>query len=210
MKIEIFQKEETNITYRQIIELLHEAFNEHLQNGLIYSCSYIQEEEYISKVKNGFCYVVIINNTLVGTGVLSIIKHKKKRYGLLQYGAIKPNYQHKGIGSLLLNKRKEQALKCNCHYLLSDTSVNADSAVNYHLKNGFKIIGIESYRSTNYWSYVFRMQLTPSKLWNSSIFLRLHYICSYIFIRTTRRIDGSDTMIGIIYKKIIGNERIIS
>ena len=203
--IKTYKREEVDISYKQIVELIHESFQERLGQGLRYSCSFMTEQQYVEKTKNGLIFVAIDEESgaFVGTCTLNIHIDGETRYGYMEYVAIKSDYKHKGIGSLLLQQLRQKAImEMGCSYVLSDTSVKADSAIRFHLKNGFKIIGLESYRSTNYWSYVFRMQLEPSFLWNNSVFLKLHYWCSYAFIKTTRDINGNDTSLGKIYKKL--------
>lgn len=203
-KIKCCKREEACVSYKDIVELIHESFQERLDKGLRYSCSFMTEEQYIQKTKGGIIFVAIDEESgcLAGTAVLNLRFDGKRKYGYLEFAAVNNSYKHCGIGSLLLLLRKEAAINAGCNYILSDTSTQAESAVKYHLKNGFKIVGYESYRSTNYWSYVFRMQLTPSVLWNNNFYLKLHYLCSYIFIRLTRTINGGDTFLGKIYKKL--------
>ncbi len=204
-QIIICTREEAGVSYQQIVNLMHESFQERLDQGLHYSCSFMTEDQFRQKTRNGIVFVAIdnITGTLVGTNTLNILNDDGKKYGYMEYVAVKSSYKHSGVGAQILHNLRRKALDANCSYILSDTSTKATSAVQYHLKNGFKIIGLESYRSTNYWSYVFRMQLVPSLIWNNSVFLKIHYWCSFVFIRLTRNIDGSDRWIGKLYKKLI-------
>lgn len=204
IKVKTINKEKPDISYKEIVDLIHESFQERLKQGLHYSCSYITERQFVEKTKNGIVFIAIDTgtNTLVGTSTLNIHVNKGIKYGYMEYVAIRSNNKHSGIGTQLICTLKEKAKKNECAYILSDTSTKATSAVRYHLKNGFKIIGLESYRSTNYWSYVFRMQIAPSRLWHNSLFLKFHYWNSYVFIKLTRNIDGTDTRLGFLYKRI--------
>ena len=203
MNILVYKRKSTNITIKQIVTLLHESFQERLNEGLHYTCSSITEEQFIKKTKDGIIFVAVDESTneLIGTSTLNV-HNEKQKYGYMEYVAIKNTYKHGGIGSLLLKHLRKEAMALGCEYIISDTSTKASSAVRYHLKNGFKIVGLESYRSTNYWSYVFRMQLRPSFIWNNSLYLKTRYILSFIFIKMTRTIDGSDTWIGKVIKVI--------
>lgn len=206
MNIVILTLEEAGISYSQIIELMHESFQERLNQGLHYSCSTMTVEQYKEKTKNGNIFVAVddISGNLAGTATLNLVDDLSGRHGYMEFVAISSKYKHCGIGSMLVDRMRKCGIQERCDFILSDTSTQAISAVKFHLKNGFKIIGLESYRSTNYWSYVFRMQLTPSFIWNNPVFLKLHYWHSYIFIKATRDINGNDTMMGKIYKKIRG------
>lgn len=204
MSIVIHRIEETNYTYQDVVSLLHEAFQERLNQGLRYSCSFITEKQFKEKTSNSIVCVAIDDESgLCGTATLTIkTDYKNVKYGYNEYNGIRNNMKRKGIGTLLYTYIEREALNNGCQYLMSDTSTLAKSAIKYHLKNGFKIVGLESYRSTNYWSYVFRKQLALSKKWNSTFYCNLQYLQSWIFIRLTRDINGNDTILGRLYKTI--------
>ena len=208
MAIEIRRLKETNYSYKDLVDLLHEAFQERLKQGLKYTCSSMTEEQFCQKTIDGIVYVAVDDESgLCGTATLTIRTDKKGgRYGYNEYNGIRSDMKGKGIGTMLYREIERESRENGCEYLLSDTSTLATSAVKYHLKNGFKIIGLESYRSTNYWSYVFRRQLVPSKKWNNPIYCKLQYLKSWLFIRVTRDINGNDTMIGRLYKRMVGKE----
>lgn len=208
MSVVIKQIQDTNFSYKDVVDLLHEAFRERLEQGLNYTCSTMTEEQFRDKTANGIVYVAIDDETgLCGTATLTIKTDRKGvKYGYNEYNGIRSDMKGKGIGSMLYIYTERESRKNGCKYLLSDTSTKAKSAVKYHLKNGFKIIGLESYRSTNYWSYVFRRQLVPSKKWDNPIYCKWQYIKSWLFIRITRDINGKDTAVGRLYKRLKGKE----
>ena len=202
--MKIYKLEETDISYKHIVDLLHESFQERLNQGLRYTCSFITEKQFREKTSKSIVYVAIDNELgLCGTATLTVKTDCKNiKYGYNEYNGIRNDMKGKGIGTLLYLAREREALKQGCEYIMSDTSTQAKSAVKYHLKNGFKIIGLESYRSTNYWSYVFRKQLVPLKKWDNNLYCKLQYLKSWIFIRITRDINGNDTFFGKLYKII--------
>ena len=208
MGIEIRKLQETNYSHKDVVELLHEAFQERLEQGLQYTCSTMTEEQFRDKTADGTVYVAVDDETgLCGTATLTIRTDKYGvKYGYYEYNGIRSDMKGKGIGTMLYIYLEREGRKNECEYLLSDTSTQATSAVKYHLKNGFKIIGLESYRSTNYWSYVFRRQLVPSKKWDSPLYCKWQYWKSWIFIRVTRDINGNDTRIGRLYKRMAGKD----
>ncbi len=207
MSIEIKRLQDTKFSYKDVVDLLHEAFQERLGQGLRYTCSSITEDQFRNKTANGNVYVAFDRTGLCGTATLTIKTDTSGiKYGYFEYNGIRSDMKWKGIGTMLERERERESRKNGCEYLLSDTSIQATSAVKYHLKNGFKIVGLESYRSTNYWSYVFRKQLVPSRKWDNPIYCKWQYIKSWCFIKTTRDIDGKDTLIGRLYKRIMGKE----
>ena len=207
MNIVVKRKEETCITYEQIIDLMHESFQERLDQGLKFTCSFMGVEEYKRKTDGGIIFVAIDKDTgcLMGTAMVRIRKDENNiNYGYNEYLAVSPKMKRCGIGS---NLERESVCVCeenNCEYILCDTAVDAISSVKYHLKKGFKIIGLRSYSSTNYYSYLFRKQLVPSKKWNSDLYCKYVFLKSYIVTKLCLKKDGTVTLFYSLYKKIKG------
>ncbi len=204
MGIIVLRLEDTNYTYSDVVNLLHEAFQERLEQGLRYTCSFITEEQLKKKTEKGIILVAKEEDSgaLVGTMTLNFPDMIHEKFGYMEYVAVSSSVKTSGIGTMLFTHLQELAIQNGCAYLLSDTSTQAVSAVRWHQKLGYKIIGLESYRSTNYWSYVFRKQLVPSRRWDNEVYCKWHYMKSWFFIRTTRDINGNDTSIGNIYKAL--------
>ena len=197
-------REEARFSYEQVVDLLHEAFQERLQQGLHYTCSSMTVERLKEKTKDGVivCAIDQDTNRLVGVGVMNFKRDGEHKYGYMEFGGVSSSAKRQGIGSKLMNARIQLAKDYGAEYILSDTSTQAESAIKYHLKNGFKIVGYESYRSTNYWSYVFRLQLKKPSKWDNAAYRKIKFIQSYVFIKLTRTINGADTALGRIYKKL--------
>lgn len=196
---------DTDITYQQVTDLLHAAFEERLEQGLYFTCSSMTVEQFEKKMEGGFVFVACEKNSkeLLGTVTIHINTDQKGNvYGYHEYLAVSPSVKHAGIGSQLALAWNKFLIEKGAKYVLSDTACGATSSVNWHLKNGFQVYELESYRSTNYWSYVFIKYLDNS-INIVPFFLKLHYLKSWIFIKTTRRQNGSDTALGKMYKKII-------
>ena len=205
MNVVINRIEETDFSYHDVVILMHEAFKERLEQGLRYTCSFITEAQFRVKSFGGIVFVAIDKGCgeLVGTMTLNYPQTRSDKYGYMEYVAVRNDAKMLGIGSKMFDCLQKNAVENGCKYLLSDTSTSANSAVKWHLKLGFKIIGFESYHSTNYWSYVFRKQLVPSKKWTSNVYCRFRYILSWIFIRSTRDSNGNDNVLGRFLKAII-------
>lgn len=207
MEVVIKRLEETNITYEQIVELLHESFEERLQQGLKFTCSYMSVDQFKKKTADGVVFVALeaMTNELLGTGTVHLRKNKSGvLYGYNEYAAISPKAKRCGIGSKLLKARENFVKSASGEYILSDTAVGAKSSIKYHKKNGFKIIGLTSFSSTNYYSYWFRKQLVPSKKWNSDLYCKYIFLKSYIVTKLCLKKNGSVTLFYSIYKKIKG------
>lgn len=205
MGVIICNREEAGISWNQMTKLLHESFQERLEQGLKFTCSFMTPEQFSDKTSKGIVLVAIdpISNNLLGTATVSMNKDRENLvYGYLEHLAISPDAKRQGIATKLLIRVSELSKNNGAVYLTSDTSCNADSSVQWHLKNGFKIYELESYHSTNYWSYVFVKPLSDISRF-SSFRIKYHYFKSYVFIKMTRHVDGTDSLLGKLYKKLI-------
>lgn len=207
MSVVVDRLENTAVSYKQLIELIHHSFEERIQQGLFFTCSTMTEEKYINKTKDGVVLVAMDNETneLLGTATIHIRKDNRNIiYGYNEYLAISPSAKRKGIGTKLLEKQMMIVINANGEYIESDTAVGAKSSVCWHLKNGFKIVGLQSFISTNYYSYVFRKQLVMSKKWNNEILVKLIYLFSAFRTKILKKENGEYTVFGVALKRISG------
>lgn len=203
MNIVIKRKEDTDVSYEQIVQLMHESFEERLQQGLKFTCSFMTVEEYKKNTSDGIVFVAIDtdSNTLMGTATVHLKKDEKGViFGYNELNAINSRAKRCGIGSMLLRAREQLIKEAGGEYILSDTAVGAKSSVKYHLKNGFKIVGLRSFASTDYYSFLFRKQLVPSKKWDNNIYCYFVFLKSYIREHICFKKDGSYTFLYSLYK----------
>ena len=198
MNIKIVTIEETNNTYEQVLSLIKLAFQERKDAGLNYTCLSLTYDSFIKEAKDSVILVAIdeISCFLCGCILLKILRDKDNIcYGKENHTSVHPDYKGQGIGSLLIAALKTKAIELGCEYLSCSTAVDAESAIKVHLKNGYQIIGLKSYKATNYYSYLFRMQLTPSR-WCDPAFCRKQYKRSRRRVRVAYKSDGTMTVFG--------------
>ncbi len=198
--------EDSSVTYEDVVELLHLAFRDRLKEGLHYTCSDMTVEQYIDKTRNGVTLVAINpeTNTLLGTSASHMeVDYGHRKFGEYEYLAIHPDAQRSGVASKLFQEHLKRMEAAGAEYILSDTAVGARSAVRYHRRIGFKIIGLRSFRSTNYYSYLFRRQLITEtfrqRLYTSSLYCWLRFIPSYFRTRALLKEDGTPTRLGNLF-----------
>lgn len=204
MNIKICTREEAGITFQQIADLMHASFQERVDSGLLFTCSKMSASDYENKLSGGTVIVAIDNDSgeLLGTATVHIKTDRNGViYGYNEYLGVSPKAKRLGIATKLLEQRIIIIIMAGGKYVMSDTACDATSSVKWHLKNGFAIYELESYRSTNYWSYVFIRPLSYSKKFSRNR-IKLHFWKSWIFIKTTRHIDGTDSGLGKIFKMI--------
>lgn len=176
MNIEIRQKDDS-ISWEEITNLIHDAFQERLDQGMQFTCSYFTPEDYERRSANAVVLVAIDTdkNRLAGTASVVINQDKEGAWAYIQNLAIHPDYKRRGVGSRLEERRTEIARANGCQYMIGDTAIGAKSSVNMRKKYGFRIVGLESFKSTNYYSYVFRKQLVPDSKWSNPLYCKLQY-----------------------------------
>ena len=188
-------------TLEDILALIHSSFQERLDAGMNFCCSFWNIEDLKKILKDAVIWLVYSEKSLCGISAIKVYNNKSTRSGKFEFTAISTNYKNRGLASILAEKKIKYLQEQHCEYILSDTSVHAKSSIKYHLKNGFKIVGLESWEHTNYYSYMFRLQLKPSVLYNSSIFVKLIYYRSFLKCHILRKSNGQPTLIGKVYYK---------
>ena len=189
--------------------MIHAAFQERREEGLLFSCLSITEDEFRAKVgDDGVVFVAfdLEDGRLLGTSVTHQRKDKKGvLYGYNELLAVHPDARRCGIASSMLKTRLDYHRQAGSEYVLSDTASGATSSIRYHLKNGFKIIGLRSFPQTNYFSYLFRIQLIKEtfgqRLYANDFFCRGVYLLSALRTRFVRRADGRYTRLAGLFIK---------
>ena len=156
MNVIIKRLDETDVSYEQIVSLMHKSFEERLQQGLNFTCSFMSVEQYKEKNADGIVFVALDedSNELMGSIAVHIrTDSENKNYGYNEFLAVSPKAKRLGIGTKLARACERVVQEVGGTYIMCDTAVGATSSVRYHLKQGFKIIGLRSYSSTNYYSY---------------------------------------------------------
>ncbi len=194
MNIEIRQKGE-DTSWDELAQLYHEAFQERLDQGLNFICSSFTPDFLKQHCANSIVLVAIDkdnNDALAGAAIIEIKHDKKGTWGYLTDVGISPDYKRRGIGSKLEEKRIAIAKANHCAFVMSDTAVPAKSSVNWHLKNGFKLVELMSWPNTNYYSYNFRKQLVHDPKWSNPVYCKLQYWKSAIRCRMYKLANGED------------------
>ncbi len=193
MKLIIKKLPETTVTYAQLTDLIHAAFEERLQQGLNFTCSRMSEKDFEGRMKDGTVFVALDEETGELLGTVSIfVKTDMKgyKYGYHEYLAVSPKAKHLGVATQLAEAWMAFAKENGLQYIKSDTATRAYSSVKWHLKNGFMKYYVKSFDDTNYASYLFVKYLDDS-IKQSPIIIRLRYLYSrfrYFFSAQKRRI----------------------
>ena len=101
------------------------------------------------------CLVAISNNKIIGFCIWGIIWNKIH----LQDIFVKEKYRKEGIATKLVKTMEEIAKKRGFKEIVSDTDFNNLKAISFHLKNGFKKVGVIKSNWDDIDSYVFSRKL---------------------------------------------------
>lgn len=201
----IIRIKDNDISWDDLANLLHEAFEERLQNGMHFTCSSITVSELEKECEGSIVLVAIDDDTNTLTGTVSMRFNEMNDSESWAYHfnlAVSPTYKHCGIATRLFEEFQKKALSHGCHYIISDTAVKAKSSVKWHLKYGFRIIKLHSFSETNYYSYIFRKQLKPHVLWSNSFFCKVYYWFSALKCRATFKENGESRYLMSLYIKM--------
>ena len=73
--------------------------------------------------------------------------------------AVSPKVKHEGIASRMLQEEVRRLCNAGYRYFIEDTAIPATWSVQWHLKNGYYIVGYSRSERNNYASYIFRKQI---------------------------------------------------
>ena len=206
-KIIIKNRKKTNVTDEALYaldQISHKMWREH---GLSAPWMHKTFEEFQQAIQGVTMFVALDAETGELLGMHSFRIHHKQKWCYGFRLAISPSAQREGIASQMLEYEAERIKQTGYRYLKGVTATTADWSVRWHLKNGYRIIGYYHAPNNNFANYVFRKQLVPSLLWDSSLFCRCCYLASYAITKLTKDSNGHPNLVGRVLKKMIGKSK---
>ena len=147
---------------------------------------------------------------LLGMHTLKLNKRKGRANGANL--AVSPKAQHEGIASRMLEAEAQRLRKAGYRYMVGNTGIPATWSVQWHLKNGYHIVGYSRSERNNYASYVFRKQIATDVrhhptdlLWVAPIApltAKLLYCLSWLATNICKSKSGKLNAIGRIAKEV--------
>ena len=126
--------------------------------------------------------------------------------------AVSPKAQHEGIASRMLEAEAQRLRKNGYRYMTGSTAIPATWSVQWHLKNGYYIVGYSRSEKQNYASYVFRKQIvvdvrhhTTDLLWTrplAPITAKLRYCLTWVATMICKDKAGRLNLIGRMAKDV--------
>ena len=198
MNIKFVPLSDTTFTLADLYPLMLAAFQERKDAGLNYLCLSMTPDDFAENMRPAYTVVAVDEDRdrLCGFAAVKVFDKNGHKYAKAKHIAILPEYKGKGIGSRLVAIIRDYAKDAGCEYIFGTTAVAANSAVAVHLKHGYQLVGMHSYKGTNYYSKVFRCQFKTPSPWTDPGFCKRQYIRSAIKTRLLYRADGERSFLG--------------
>ena len=126
--------------------------------------------------------------------------------------AVSPKAKHEGIASRMLQEETQRLRKAGYRYIIEDTAIPAIWSVQWHLKNGYYIVGYSRSENRNYASYIFRKQIAfdvrhhpTDLLWMRPIApltAKIQYVMYYLATNVCKTREGRLNWIGRWTKRV--------
>ena len=178
------------VSAEELYKLEQAAFQQWTDKGLYTPIEHTSVEQLQRYIADKVVFVAQDEATgeLLGMHTLRLNKRKGRVDGANL--AVSPKAQHEGIASRMLEAEAQRLRKAGYRYMVGNTGIPATWSVQWHLKNGYYIVGYSRSERNNYASYVFRKQIATDVrhhptdlLWTKPIApvtAKIQYIASYL------------------------------
>ena len=157
--IVIKTNKEAEASVEELYKLEQAAFQQWTDAGLYTPIAYTPLQQFQRYVMDKAVFVAQDEATgeLLGMHTLKPNKRKGRANGANL--AVSPKAQHEGIASRMLEAEVQRLRKAGYRYIVENTAIPAIWSVQWHLKNGYHIVGYSRSERNNYASYIFRKQI---------------------------------------------------
>ena len=147
------------MSVEELYELEQAAFQQWTDAGLYTPVSNTSVERLQCYIADKAVFIAQDEATgeLLGMHTLKLNKRKGRADGANL--AVSPKAQHEGIASRMLEEEAQRLRKAGYRYMVGNTAIPATWSVQWHLKNGYHIVGYSRSERNNYASYIFRKQI---------------------------------------------------
>jgi len=157
--IVIKTNKEAEVSAEELYKLRKASYQQWIDAGLYTSVAHATMESFQRYIADKVVFVAQDEATgeLLGMHTLKLNKRKGRANGANL--AVSPKAQHEGIGSRMLEAEAQRLRKAGYRYMVGNTGIPAIWSVQWHLKNGYHIVGYSRSERNNYASYIFRKQI---------------------------------------------------
>ena len=203
---------ETEVSVEELYKLEQAAFQQWTDAGLYTPVSNTSVERLQRYIADKAVFIAQDEATgeLLGMHTLKLNKRKGRANGANL--AVSPKAKHEGIASRMLEAEAQRLRKAGYRYIVENTAIPATWSVQWHLKNGYYIVGYSRSENRNYASYLFRKQIVidvrhhpTDLLWVAPIApvtAKLRYCLSWLATNICKSKSGKLNAIGRIAKDV--------
>jgi GNAT superfamily N-acetyltransferase len=141
--------------------LLHRAYAPLAARGMRYLASHQDDATTLRRISGGECWVAQAAGQLVGTITLRDAAHTSgcpwyDRPDVASFGqfAVDPDWQRRGVGTLLVQHVERRAREKSVAELALDTAETADDLIAFYTRRGYRFIEHVCWDVVNYRSVV--------------------------------------------------------
>ena len=209
--IVIKTNKEAGVPVEELYKLRKAAFQQYTDNGLYTAVQHTSIEQFQLQLKGKSVFVVQDEATgeLLGMHTLRLNKRKGKADGADL--AVSPKALHEGIASRMLEVEAQRLRKVGYRYIVENTAIPATWSVQWHLRNGYRIVGYSRSEKRNYPIYIFRKQIAidvrhhpTDLLWTkpvAPITAKLRYCLTWLATNICKSKSGKLNWIGRMAKR---------
>ena len=211
-KIIIKTYKEAEVSVEELYKLEQAAFQQWTDAGLYTPVSNTSVERLQRYIADKAVFIAQDEATgeLLGMHTLKLNKRKGRANGANL--AVSPKAQHEGIASKMLQAEAQRLRKAGYRYMVGNTGIPATWSVQWHLKNGYHIVGYSRSERNNYASYIFRKQIATDVrhhptdlLWTrpiAPVTAKLRYCLTWLATNICKSKSGKLNAIGRIAKEV--------
>ena len=203
---------ETEASVNELYELRIAAFEQWTDAGLNILESKTPIEQFRRYIKDKTVFVAQDEATGELLAMRTLTLNSQKGRAAESNLSVAPKAKRQGIATKLINYEVEWLKKNGYRYTTCSTAIPATWSVQWHLKNGYYIVGYSRSERHNYASYIFRKQIATDMrhhptdlLWTKPIApvtAKLLYCLSWLATNICKSKSGKLNAIGRIAKDV--------
>ena len=211
-KIIIKTNKEAQVPVEALYELRQAAFGQWTDEGLDASEVYGPVERFRRYLNDKLVFVAQDAETGELLAMRTLKINKKKECAAESNLSVSPNAKRQGIGTQLFAAETQWLIGAGYKYVTCSTATTATWSVQWHLKNGYYIVGYSRSERNNYASYIFRKQIATDVrhhptdlLWTrplAPLTAKLLYCLSWLATNICKSKSGKLNAIGRIAKEV--------
>ena len=200
------------VSVEELYELRKAAFSQWKAAGLSTPAETMTQDQYQRCLIGRTVFVALDNATRELLAMRTLKFNRKQGFASEGDLSVAPKAKRQGIATKLLNYEVEWLQKEGYRYTTCSTAIPATWSVQWHLKNGYHIVGYSRSEKRNYPIYIFRKQIATDVchhptdlLWTRPIApltAKLLYCLSWLATNICKSKSGKLNAIGRIAKDV--------